>query len=138
MGSWELLDHTADVRLAVQGDDIGDFFITAARALAELLVGVVRPVSIEYHTIRAEGEGFEELLVDWLRELLFLFQGEGMIAVEHDIITIDRVHLSARCGCAVFDPMHMSVVTDIKAITYHDLFVIEDDRGVSARIVCDV
>jgi SHS2 domain-containing protein len=32
----------------------------------------------------------------------------------------------------------MSVATDIKAITYHDLVVTEDDGGVSARIVCDV
>ena len=138
MGSWELLDHTADVRLFVRGDDITDLFITAARALSELLIGVVRPDTIEYRTIRAEGEGFEELLVDWLREILFLLQGEGIIVVEHDIIEIDGAHLEAQCGCAAFDQETMSVKTDIKAITYHDLSVIEDDRGVSARIVCDV
>ncbi|MBN1881188.1 MAG: archease [Deltaproteobacteria bacterium] len=138
MGSWEFLDHTADVRLFVRGGDIHDLFITAARALMEVLVGVVPTGDLEYRTVRAEGEGFEELLVDWLRELLFLFQGEGVIAVKHDIIEIDRMHLIARCGCAAFDPMKMSMATDVKAITYHDLVVTEDDRGVSARIVCDV
>lgn len=138
MGSWELLDHTADVRLLVRGDDITDLFVTAARALTEILVGVVRSAVTGHRTVRAEGEGFEELLVDWLRELLFLFQGEGMITLEHDIITIDRTHLTARCGFSTFDPTCMSVETDIKAITYHDLVVVEDDRGVCARIVCDV
>jgi len=138
MGSWELLDHTADVRLFVRGDDVSDFFRTAAVALAELMIGPTLPAAVEHVTVRAEGEGYEELLVDWLRELLYLFSGEGKIAVEHDIIELDRAGLAARCGCAAFDPERMSVSTDIKAITYHDLRVIEDDRGVSAHIVCDV
>lgn len=138
MGSWELLDHTADVRLLVRGGDIADLFITAARALTELLVGAVLPVAAEYRTIRAEGEGLEEVLVDLLREILFLFQGEGMIAVRYDILEIGKTLLTVRVGCAAFDPTCMSVETDIKAITYHDLVVVEDDRGVSARIVCDV
>jgi SHS2 domain-containing protein len=138
MGSWELLDHTADVRLFVRGDDIDDFFVTAAVALAQLLVGPVLPAAKEHVTLRAEGEGPEELLVDWLRELLYLFSGEGKIAVAHDIIEMDRTSLTARCGCTVFDPERMSVATDIKAITYHALLIVEDDRGLSAEIVCDV
>ena len=140
MGSWELLDHTADVRFFVRGDDVGDFFVTAALALTELLIGPGPPGPTQRRTVRAEGEGegLEELLVDWLREILYLFQGEGLIAVEYDIIEMDRGHITARCGCAAFDPKGMSVATDIKAITYHDLVVTEDDGGVSARIVCDV
>ena len=138
MGSWELLDHTADVRLSVRGDDLVDFFITAACALTELLVGPNLPGATERLTIRAEGGGPEEVLVDWLRELLYRFQGEGRIAVEHDIIEMTNTGLTAECGFSPFDPERMSVATDIKAITYHDLEVVKNDRGVHARIVCDV
>jgi SHS2 domain-containing protein len=134
---WILLDHTADIRMEVRGTDLEELFANAALGMTRLIAeeSEVEPeseleFSLEAYTV-------EELLVDWLRELLFFNQTTGFILIQPKIVEVSRTVLKARIlgriKCPDEEPL-----TEIKAVTYHGLSVQVDDRGYSAKIVFDI
>ena len=138
MPRYRFLNHTADLRIEVSADDLTDLFREAAESLFDVLVGIGSIHVRESVEVTASGEGIEELIVDWLRELLYRFSGEGMVFSRFDIIESSRTTIRARCGGERFSPDIHEVRFDIKAVTYHGLSIRESDGRVVASLVFDV
>jgi SHS2 domain-containing protein len=93
----------------------------------------------EEFRFEAAGEDEAELLVDFLRELLWLH-------AEHEFLYADVrfEELGSRRAVAVVrgervDPARHEVVREIKAVTYHGLEVVRGaGGGWTARVVFDV
>jgi len=134
---WKLLDHTADIRLEVRGVSLAELFLNAAEGLTAFLA----PGS----TVRADADievsltsnGPEELLVDWLREILFVNQAREFVFVTAEFEELSDNRLAGRMlggyGSGAIEPE-----LEIKAVTYHGLTVERDERGYVARILLDV
>lgn len=146
------LDHTADVGFEARGDTLEALFHRAGRALMALLRGEDRrkrsePLGAarerrrpqymtgEWRRIALEAPDVESLLVAWLSELLWLYQGRRFAyeAVRFD--TLDDHTLVASIGGA---PEARQPVREIKGVTYHGLEVEHDDKGWRARVIFDV
>ena len=133
---WTVLDHTADVRLEVRGSDLKELFSNAAMAFVDLAAPGVPSGSDSELDVFLEADTVEELLVDWLRELLFLKETKGFIPEESRFIKISqnviKARLMGRLGC------HEKGGAEVKAVTYHGLSVQERDGGYASRIVFDI
>ena len=69
---YEIFEHTADLGIRVRAGDEDELFADAARGLFSVMVAnldAVRP--LEEVRIQLVGENLEELLHDWLAELLY-------------------------------------------------------------------
>ena len=95
---WTLLEHTADIRMAVHGSSMRELFINAAQGFTNLLAPESRGLSDTDLTLRLEADSIEELLVDWLRELLFHHETRGFILVSADIEETFRHHTEGQIG----------------------------------------
>ena len=76
----ERFDHTADLGLRIRAVSVAELFAEAGYALMATLVANVdsiRPAT--QRRIEIDGDDIEYLLVDWLRELLYVFDAEGML-----------------------------------------------------------
>ena len=76
----EIFEHTADVRLAARADDVNELFAEAAQALFSVIVvnpADVRPV--ETVGVAVGGRQLDELMHDWLAELLYLFEARRLL-----------------------------------------------------------
>jgi SHS2 domain-containing protein len=140
---YRLLDHTADLRIEVFGKGKEGLFVSAGEALADLLVGVDRLGEGEAirREVSATGETIEELLVDWLRELLYVFSVKGVVLFRFEIVEMTEKGIKAACIGEKFDIERHGIKTDIKAVTYHGLEIeIDGGEGDSYRaaIVFDV
>jgi SHS2 domain-containing protein len=138
MSPYKILDHTADLRIEVKGKGIEGLFVSSAEALTDLLVdidSVDRKYNIE---ISANGDNRGELLVDFLRELLFLFSVKGKIFSKFDIIKLSDKKITARCFGEDFDPKRHELKIEIKAITYHGLEITESNGVFWVSIIFDV
>jgi len=100
---YRLVDHTADLGLEVFGKTGEELFANAASAVCELIVDrkgtgptVVREMSVE-------GADREDLLVNFLREVLFLFNGEKMVPTSFTIEELDDRHLRGKVRVAAYD-----------------------------------
>ena len=142
MGTFETFDHTADVGLRIEGDSLADLLETAARAVFSVVlldlpekVEVQRDVRVQ---LAPELEGLEELLVEWLQELLYHFETKRLVPLAFDFREKGPRALHARVGFGRFDPALHRTGLEVKAVTYHGLEVRQEASRWTARIILDV
>jgi SHS2 domain-containing protein len=136
--TYELIDHTADLGIIVKGGDVKDLFIRAARAMTDLMVkGDISRTTVTRDVI-VEGEDFPDLMVKWLGEILYLFEGEKLIVHAIEIKSISPVQLKSSLGLTGFEPDYHQVLREIKAVTYHQISVAKANDGWEARVIFDI
>jgi SHS2 domain-containing protein len=138
MPPYRFLDHTADLRIEVEADTLSGLFVEAAVALFDVIAGVDSIRVEEFREVGASGEDLRELLVDWLRELLYCFAGEGMVFSRFEIMTFSETEIRARCGGELFVQGRHQVKHDIKAVTYHGLEIEDHDGKLCVSVVFDI
>jgi SHS2 domain-containing protein len=134
----ELFEHTADLGLRAAAADMDGLFSEAAMALLSAIVEEpvsVRPV-IEAR-IEIAGADREYLLADWLKELLFRFEDEQMLFCRFEVQTRSN-GLSAVIWGEPFDPERHLLSHEVKAITYHELKVVQTKDGWLAEVIVDI
>ena len=142
---FEFLEHTADLRFRSYGKTLDVCFENAARAM---FLSVVDPNSVSVtpaaeKKLNIRSDGLETLLHDFLAEILFIFETEGLVFREFSVsVKKDGkdggYHVSARLGGEKFDPEKHVILSDIKAVTYHEIRVEKKDERWVSEVLCDV
>ncbi|MGO9116412.1 MAG: archease [Desulfomonilaceae bacterium] len=135
--SWKLLEHTADIRLEVYGATLEDLFINAALGFSNSILPEAELTSQTELEINVEADSAEELLVNWLRELLFLNQTRKLIMTHVQMIVFTETNLLAKVSFTI-NPPDVESSFEIKGVTYHGLSIVKNSQGYSARIVFDI
>jgi len=136
-GGWRLLDHTADIRLEVWGTSLEKLFIYAAKSLSTLLTSPTEPNSEEQIQVALEGGELDELLVNWLREILFFTQTRRIVVTEADIVELSETSLKARLKVRK-KRIGAKTSIEVKGVTYHGISIRVNDQGYTAQIIVDI
>jgi SHS2 domain-containing protein len=134
--SYEELEHTADIRLRVRSPSPDALFAEAALAMMNIIYGVSCPGTVE-RTIELRAENTENLLLDFLSEVLFLSE------VEYIVFSSVTVHIAGNSLKALlsgepFDQERHRGGTEIKGISYSGLKIVKEDEGYVLDILFDV
>jgi SHS2 domain-containing protein len=65
--------------------------------------------------------------VKWLSEILYLFEGEDLITTEIAVNQMSESSINSTLITVGFDARYHEVLREIKAITYHQVEVREDE-----------
>jgi SHS2 domain-containing protein len=125
--------HTADWELEVWAPDLCRLIEQAALGMYHLTGAMLSSEPRYSRLISLKNIDPETLLIDFLNELLYLAESEGL-AFDHFDLRFDGAMLKAQVIGATIESMEK----EIKAATYHNLRIIETDQGLSANIVFDV
>lgn len=124
MKTYELIDHTADVGIKAYGKNLSEAFENAAKGMFDIITDNSEVESVGQYDIKLEAPDLEQLLVDFLSELLFLNSAQnlvfGFFKVELDE---KRNSLSARIFGEKYNISKHKIGAEIKAVTYHMLEV---------------
>jgi SHS2 domain-containing protein len=131
---------TADAAFEVEGKTLEELFRDAAVATFEVMVdtGTVKPeVTRE---IELENEDVDNLLFDWLSELVYLKDADGLIFSRFDvnIRKNDAYKLKATASGEPINQRKHSLRSDVKAVTYHMFEVKKTGENWTARVVLDI
>lgn len=139
-GCWHTVEHTGDLAIQIEAPSLPDLFAAAAAGLAGLLQGEesgpAELAGVEeagWRELQVEAPEREVLLVDWLRELLYLQMAEGTVLGGTEVREVSESGLRARAGFG-----SAPVERELKAVTYHDVEVKRHGDGWRARVVFDV
>ena len=135
---YTLIDHTADTGVRVWAADLAALFTEAAQAMFELIADIRTVSGRLSRTVSVSGFDRSDLLVNWLKELLYLWSTKGCLVKSTVVTAISDTDLSADISYDVFDPQVHEIATDIKAVTYYGLVVETVPDGLSATIIFDV
>lgn len=135
---YRLFDHTADYGVEVFGSDVRTLFENAASAMFDLALDLRTVNGNLVHRIESEGSDWPDLMVNWLRDLLYLWSGKGMMVKSATIEAISEFRIAAVAGYDLFDPVRHRIRKEIKAVTYHQIEVREESTGWTARVIFDV
>ena len=135
-GTYELLEHTADVGVRASGPRLEDVFEATARAVAEIL-GAWFPGEGDPTPVTVGATDREALLVSWVDELLYLFETRDAVFGGFDVRRVGETDLAAEVllapiGDRELDGQH------IKAATYHRLRVARENGSWVGEIYLDV
>ena len=136
-GSFEFIDHTADVGIRVEAPTLEDLFETAGLAFTELVTNVDSLDCRVERRFHLQEDDLETLLVSWLQELLYLLDTENLVFGRFQA-KLDNFSLEAAAWGDVFDPNIHTMKTEIKAVTYHQLEVSKSDQGWEAQVIFDI
>lgn len=134
--SYEEVPHTADVRIRATAPTLEELFSDLAGALMGVMYGATKGSSVT-REISVESADVESLLLDFLSEVLYVSEVDGLVFSRADV-TIRGLSLRAVLHGEPFDPAKHSGGTEVKGISYTGLSIRSDANGYKAEIVFDV
>ena len=136
---YEIFDHTADIGIVVRGKNLEEIFEKAAYGMFDIMVDLENVYPIGKYRVKVSSPTIEDLLVDYLSELLYVFSVEYFVMCDFNV-KIERgdedYFLS---GIALGEPYNREkhgIKNEIKAVTYHELKV--DLKKGLAKIIFDI
>jgi SHS2 domain-containing protein len=137
--NFTIIEHTADLGLRVRGKTLERLFENAAEAMINVMVKAPALQSTETVPVRLEGRDPEDLLVRWLAEVLYWFEGEKQVTVHAHVISLSPGHLEANLDTVPFDPDTHEILCEIKAVTYHQVQIARTHDDVwEGNVIFDV
>lgn len=134
---YRLIDHTADLGILVFGATVKALYENAAHAMFELITDSPLAIKIS-EDVRIEGKDRPDLMVNWLRELLYLWTGKEQLVAAVEIRTLSETELFAVVWTEPFDPGRHQIRNELKAVTYHQIRVDRTDDGWESQVIFDV
>ena len=134
---FEIVDHTADVGIIAYGNNIKQAFANAAKGLFSLIAELDDIEENLHRDIEITATDKEGLLVEWLNELIYLFDTEYIIFKRFDITELNDTQLKARSYGEKADCSRHKLKTAIKAATYHMLKV-NKCNGYQVQVLFDI
>lgn len=138
----EVLDHTADMGFKVKGESLSAVFELSALALMSILTDVDTVAAKETIAVQVEAADLDGLMYAWLSEILYLFDGERLLFSSFKLESLNLcdapLTLSARLSGETYEKDKHSVRTYVKAITFHQMKIMDQPPDCSARIFIDI
>ncbi len=140
--SYKYLDHGADIGLEVTSDSLEGLFSEAGKSIFSLMVDIKGIQSEESLELELNEPDLEDLLYEWLSELLSLSNLKGQVYGEFPKLTITETNseysLETVAGGENIEPGKHKLGTEVKAVTYQGLEINEIEDGWRCRFVVDV
>lgn len=133
-----ILDHPADIGIEAYGKNLKEAFEEAAIALTSIILDPSTIDPVESRKVEIKASDLEHLLVKWLSEILYLYDGENFVCCEFNINDLNSTLLKAEIKGEYFDNNKHLTKLDVKAVTYHQILVCENtERGI-VRVFLDI
>jgi SHS2 domain-containing protein len=136
--AYRILEHPADLGIEAFGRTLKEAFESAALGLTSIIVDPASVDPSEQRSVSLQGTDPENLLVVWLSEIIYLYDGEDFLLSRVRIHQLaDGILDATLFGEKIIEGKH-TLKMDVKAITYHQLKVEESPEGVLLRIFLDI
>lgn len=136
---YEPLEHTSEAGVIAHGATLAEAFANAAEGMYDLMLDLAGIEERETREIAVTGANHEELLVDWLLELVFLTETEDLVFRRFQVDELTETSLRARAWGEVFDAdRHRTNHAMVKAVTQHLLEIAPEGSGYRVRVLFDI
>lgn len=129
----------ADAAFEARGRTLGRLFESAGRALTSVMADLEGIRTVQSRRIELKAESAERLLFEFLQELIYLKDAEGLL-FGHFILTVDASpwRLKGSLEGEPIDPKRHRLGADVKAVTLHRFGLAKEDGVWRATVTVDI
>jgi SHS2 domain-containing protein len=138
-GSVEFRPHPAELGVELRGHSAEDLFRLAAWALAKVQVKDWPPdPDAILGEVELEADGWDDLLVNWMNQLLFLSERDRAMWTEIEFRRLEETGLSARLKGRAWPESPEAMGRDVKAASYVGLELVPGPSLWLARVTLEI
>src|ERR671919_567456 len=116
---YRLTTRQSELAVKVVGSSQADLFANSAYALFDVMTDVEKIEIKDRLPLEVEGTDRDDLMVNWMRELLYLYQGSGYLLKEFNIREVrDTIVKAEVCGEKI-DPDRHEIKQEIGSVAFH-------------------
>ena len=116
--AYRVVKSSSELAVKVSGKSQAEVLANSAFALFDLMTDIDKVQVEESLPVEVEGIDGDDLMVNWMRELLYLYQGSGYLLKEFEIRETGPSHVRAEGKGEKFDPDRHEIHRDIRAVVY--------------------
>lgn len=137
---WKFFAHTADAKFTAYGKTMEECFSNAGIACFEIITDTTKVQPKKKHMISVKAKRPMALLFDFLDELLFLLDTEGLLVCDVQDMAISEENNEWLLTATALGDYHKGydVSCNVKAVTYNDMDIKETDKGWECTVVVDL
>lgn len=133
-----ILEHPSDIGVEVKGKTMNEAFELSALGMMSIIVELSNVKVNTTKNITIKSIDIQQLLVKWLSEILYLYDGQQFIAKEFFVKSLTDTDLKAVVKGEKIDVTRHKLKMDIKAVTYHQLYIHQGTDGCKIRVFFDI
>lgn len=130
----------ADAAFEAYGKTLEELFVNCAKATFEAMADLKTVTPDQVETVKLENKTVEDLLFDWLAELIYLKDYKAILFKDYSVKIIKNANyeLEAEVKGEAIDQQKHHLRVDVKAVTYHMLEV-KKSKGIwKAKVILDI
>ncbi len=130
----------ADAAFEAYGKTLEELFINCAKATFDAMADLETVTPKQIETVKLENKTVEDLLFDWLAELIYLKDLKAMLFKDFSVKIQKNINyrLEGKAKGEAINPQRHKLRADVKAVTYHLFEVKKVNRLWKARIILDI
>ena len=135
---YRLTTRQSELAVKVTGGSQADLFANSAFALFDVMSDVEKIEIKERMPLEVEGADRDDLLVNWMRELLYLYQRSGFLLKEFVIREVKDTSVKAEVCGEKIDPDRHEIKQEIAAVAYHQSRMTKTGNQWTAQLIFEV
>jgi SHS2 domain-containing protein len=135
---YRLMARQSALAVKVIGNSQADLFANSAFALFDVMTDVEKIELKEHLPLEVEGADRDDLMVNWMRELLYLYQGSGYLLREFQVREVKDTLVKAEVCGEKIDPDRHEIKKEVAAVAYHQSRMEKTGNQWTAQLVFEV
>jgi SHS2 domain-containing protein len=135
---YRVTTRQSELAVKVTGGSQADLFANSAFALFDVISDMEKIEIKERMPLEVEGADRDDLLVNWMRELLYLYQGSGFLLKEFVIREVKDTSVKAEVCGEKIDPDRHEIKQEIAAVAYHQSRMTKTGNQWTAQLIFEV
>ena len=117
--NYRITTHQNELAVRIVGNSQADLFAASGFALFDVMADIDKIEAAERLSLEIEGSDRDDLMVNWIRELLYLYQGSGYLLKEFKINEVKDTLVKAEVAGEKIDPDRHEIKQEIAAVAFH-------------------
>ncbi len=135
---YRLMTRQSELAVKVVGNSQADLFANSGFALFDVMTNVEKIEIKERLPLEVEGVDRDDLMVNWMRELLYLYQGSGYLLREFQVREVKDTLVKADVCGEKIDPDRHEIKKEVSAVAYHQSRMEKTGNQWTAQLVFEV
>jgi SHS2 domain-containing protein len=136
--NYRIITRQSELAVRVVGKTQADLFVNAAFALFDVITDTQGIAAKERMQLEVEGTDRDDLLVNWLRELLYLYQGSAYLLREFSVQQMNDTLVKAEVSGEKLDPDRHEIKQEIAAVAYDQSHMQKTGDQWIAQVILEV